>query len=153
MGCTRRIAMSVVLTIGPGRLEFATGTRALLIHGAAHTATDFAHQPDAARRLGFCPEHRDVKRADLHSHAIRNSSAGRSAFTPEERHTKVRAASAACEAGIVDRHGKVNTERPERAGTWTAILFFATNLGRASQRAAQKISDKLIAGVLLSRHA
>ncbi|GEM_PF-3491046 len=102
MGCPCRVAMGVMLTINPGRLEFAAGARALLIHRAAHPTTDIAHQAHAPRGPGFGAEHRNEKRADLHRRAIRNGTAGRSAFAPEERHTKMRAAGATRKAGIVD---------------------------------------------------
>lgn len=106
MGCPCRVTMGVVLTINPGRLEFAAGARALLIHSAAHPTTDIAQQPDAPRGPGFSAAHRNEKRADLHGRPIGNGTAGRSALAPEERHTKMRAAGATRKAGIVDRHGR-----------------------------------------------
>ena len=101
-----RVAMRVVLTVYPRRLELATGTRTLLVHGATDAAAHIAHQPDTTRWAGLRPEHGNVKRADLHGCAVRNCTAGRGTLAPKERHTKIRAAGAAREAGIVDRHGR-----------------------------------------------
>ncbi len=72
----RRIAMRIVLTVDPGGLELAAGARTLLVHGAAHAAPDVTHQPYAARRLGFSPEHCDVERAYLHRQVVGNHTAG-----------------------------------------------------------------------------
>lgn len=139
MGRTGRIAMRVVLAIGPGRVELAAGARPLFIHRAAHPATDVAHKPNTTCRLGLGPQHRDMERADLDGGGIRHRTAGRGAFAPEERHTKVRAAGAAREAGIVDRHGRMNTEKPAKGRHRAAILFIAANLGRAPTAPSQKI--------------
>ena len=106
MGRASRVAMRVMLTVYPRRLELATGTGTLLVHGATDAAADIAHQSDATRRLAFRPEHSDVKWADLHGCAVRNCTAGRGTLAPKERHTKIRAAGAAREAGIVDGHGR-----------------------------------------------
>jgi len=76
MGGPSRVAMRIVLTIYPRGLEFAAGTRTLLIHGATHATSHVAHQADTTRRLGFRPEHGDVKRTDLHGYAVRNSTTG-----------------------------------------------------------------------------
>ena len=105
MSGTRCIAMRIVLAVGPRRFELAAGTRALFVHGAANAATDIAHQADATSRFGLGATHGDMKRTDLDRRVIRHRSTGRGAFTPEERHTKVRAAGAAREAGIIDGHG------------------------------------------------
>ncbi len=76
MCCPSGIAMGVMLTVDPGRFELTASAGALLIHRATDAAPDVAHQTDATRRLGFCPEHRDVKRAHLHCHVVRNHTAG-----------------------------------------------------------------------------
>ncbi|KJH81453.1 hypothetical protein UF78_12890 [Stutzerimonas stutzeri] len=70
MGGPGRVAMGIVLAIGPGRFELAAGTRALLIHRATHATPHIAHQADAPRWLGFGPEHRNMKWADLHGHVV-----------------------------------------------------------------------------------
>src|SRR5690606_13248960 len=96
-----RIAVRIVLTINPGGLELPTGAGALLVHGATHATTNVTHQADTTGRLGLGAAHGDMERADLDRRAIWHCSAGRGAFTPEERHTKVRTACTACEAGII----------------------------------------------------
>lgn len=148
MGRTRRIAVRIVLTIGPGRLELAAGARPLFIHRAAHPATDVPHERNTTRRLGFGPQHRDMKGADLNGRGIRNSAAGGGAFAPEKGHTEVRAASAAREAGIVDRHGEMNTEKPAKGRHRAAILVIAANLGRARPVRRERFSVRPIAGLL-----
>src|SRR5690606_190571 len=149
VGGARRIAMRIVLAVGPRRFELAAGARALLVQRAAHAATDVAHQADATSRLGLGAAHGDVKRTDLDRRIIRNRSAGRGAFTPEERHTKVRAAGTAREAGIIDGHGG-HAQIPDRTGErpfYSSPAPWEEGCGRAPR----KISADLPSGLLTSR--
>ncbi|EVT85105.1 hypothetical protein Z046_10040 [Pseudomonas aeruginosa VRFPA09] len=109
VGGARGIAGRVGLAVGPGRLELAAGTRALLVDGAANAATDLAEQPDAARRLVLGTAHGDHLRADADGQFVGYDAACGTALAPIERHTKMRTAGAAGKTRIVSRHGWQNT--------------------------------------------
>src|SRR5690606_36805141 len=87
-----------------------------------HATADIAEQLGAARRFAFGTTHGDVVRADLDDLLIRHATARGLALTPEEGHTKKRAAGAAREAGISFGHLR-KTRKPTDAGNWR--LFYA----------------------------
>ena len=104
MGGSSGVTVSIVLAVDPGSFEFAAGARTLLIKGAAHAAAHIAQQSDATRRLALGASHRNVERADLNGNPVGYRTTRRGAFTPKERHSKIRAAGTAGEARIVGRH-------------------------------------------------
>lgn len=102
----RRIAVRIVLAILPGGLELATGAGSLFVHAATNPATYVTQQADTAGGFAVGAEHGHMKWRNLDRQVIRNRAASRYAFTKIEGHSKVRAASAAREAGIFDGHGR-----------------------------------------------
>ncbi len=110
MGAARVITTRVMFTIGPGRLEVAAGTGALLIHGAACTLPHVAEQGDAARWFSLGAAHGDPMRGNQHHLIVRHQPADRLALTPVERHTKMRTAGAARKARISVRHDLEDSE-------------------------------------------
>ncbi|MNJ62189.1 hypothetical protein D3C77_580190 [compost metagenome] len=95
MGRAGGIAARVMLAVLPGRGELTAGAGALFIHGAAHPGADVAQQGHAARRLAVRTDHRGMVRRNLHDPFIRDDTAGRAAFAPVKRDTKIRAAGTA----------------------------------------------------------
>jgi hypothetical protein len=107
------------LTIGPGCLEFAAWTGALLIERATHALPHVTEQGDTSGRLVLGAAHGDPMRSNQHHLVVRHCTASRLAFTPEEGHTKMRAAGAARKARISVRHdlrGLRNRQGPAPGG-------------------------------------
>ncbi|SFP82286.1 hypothetical protein SAMN05216190_12037 [Pseudomonas borbori] len=107
------------LAIGPGRLEIAAWAGALIIERAAHALAHFTEQGDTAGWFALGAAHGNPMRRDQHHLIIRHRAASRLALTPEERHTKMRAAGATRKTRINVRHdsrGLRNRQGPAPGG-------------------------------------
>ena len=149
MGTAGVVATRVMFAIGPGRLEFSAGAGALLIQGATHTLPHLAKQGDATRRLVLGAAHGDAVRSDQHHLIVRHAATGRLAFTPKERHTKMRAAGATRKARISVRHdfrGLRNRQGPAPGGLFYAAPSACKAAGRKSFQRPPKPGERALDG-------